>query len=114
MLAVFDTAFVSGRDRVFADDRAVDAHRRSFTAAGISQHFRCGLVCLGLSLVDAGRAVRRVQLVDPLSVVATVHASIIWICHIGLSWFWISVFAVEITVCSSLRNRYSSTNQYGH
>lgn len=57
MLVVFDTAFVSRRDRVFADNRAVDAHRRSFTAAGISQHFRCGLVCLGLSIVDGGRTI---------------------------------------------------------
>lgn len=85
MLAVLDAAFVSRRDRVFAYNRAMDAHRRPFTTARVSQHFCGGLICLGLGIVNAGRTVRRVQFVDPLSVVATVYASIIWICHIGLS-----------------------------
>lgn len=54
VLAVFDAAFVSWRDRVFAYNRAMDAHRRPFTTARVSQHFCGGLICLNLGIVDAG------------------------------------------------------------
>jgi len=81
VLAILHAALVSGRDCIFADNFAIQPHCGSFTASSISKHFSRGLVRFCLGVMDAGRSIRLVQLVYPLTVFATVNRSIILICH---------------------------------